>query len=331
MRRSAYLLSVLLLVGCSPSLVKAEILMMADLNTEQIGALDRKRTVVLLTGGILEQHGPYLPSFSDGYQNEYVTKRLADAIASRPGWNAVVFPTIPLGTGGANEIGGRFHFAGTYAVRSTTLQAVFMDLATDLGEQRFRWIFVIHGHGAPNHNRALDRAGDYFDTVYGGRMVHLLGRRLAPGSSAEEVYPEAVAERAGLDVHAGTSETSRLLFLRPDLVAERRKTAEPLRGGSWEDLRRIAQADDWPGYLSDPAVADARYGEVMLRRRTERVVEMALKILDGLDPATIARRHEVARSNPENLGIDRAALAREREISRAQARWLPNPGDLAPR
>ena len=37
------------------------------MNTEQIKALDREKTVVLLPVGILEEHRPYLPSFSDDY------------------------------------------------------------------------------------------------------------------------------------------------------------------------------------------------------------------------------------------------------------------------
>ena len=35
------------------------------MNTEQIKGLDREKTVVILPDGILEEHGPYLPSFSD--------------------------------------------------------------------------------------------------------------------------------------------------------------------------------------------------------------------------------------------------------------------------
>lgn len=44
----------------------------------------------------MEEHGPYLPSYSDGYQNERYTADLAAAIARRQGWTAVVFPAIPL-------------------------------------------------------------------------------------------------------------------------------------------------------------------------------------------------------------------------------------------
>lgn len=47
----------------------AQVLRVAELTSEEIHALDRATTVVILPGGILEQHGPHLPSFSDGYVN----------------------------------------------------------------------------------------------------------------------------------------------------------------------------------------------------------------------------------------------------------------------
>ena len=50
----------------------AQIYHVKDMNTEQIRALDRETTVVILPGGILEQHGPYLPSFTDGYMGNGV-------------------------------------------------------------------------------------------------------------------------------------------------------------------------------------------------------------------------------------------------------------------
>ena len=36
---------------------------LAELNTEQIRSFDRDRTAVLIPGGILEEHGPYLSVF----------------------------------------------------------------------------------------------------------------------------------------------------------------------------------------------------------------------------------------------------------------------------
>jgi creatinine amidohydrolase len=301
--------------------LEAQIHRLAEMNTEQIRALDRQRTVVLMPGGILEQHGPYLPSFADGYFNEWLTDRLARAITARPGWHVVIFPTIPLGVGGANEIGRKYDFPGTYAVRSTTLRSVLMDLAGELGDQGFRWIFVIHLHGAPNHNRAILQAGEFFRDTYGGHMVHLLG--LMPVFTAGEdwMLPEHKAED-GFTVHAGAGETSSLLAIRPELVDSAYRTAPPQTGRSWDDLVRIARADGWPGYFGSPRVARGEGGARDLAAMARAAAEWGLKILDGLDERTLPSFVDVVGSTPQNRSIDRDALEREARLRRVQEAWL---------
>jgi creatinine amidohydrolase/Fe(II)-dependent formamide hydrolase-like protein len=297
------------------------ILRLAELTAEQIRALERDRTVVLMPGGILEQHGPFLPSFADGFVNEWMTDRLARAVAGRPGWTALVLPTVPLGTGGANEIGGHFSFPGTYAVRSSTLRDVFVDLASELGDQGFRWLFVVHMHGAPLHNRALDEAGDFFRDTYGGRMVHLLGLMpvfLAGGGGA----PPDPAAPPDLDVHAGAAETSDLLALRPDLVAPGYRTARPLRGGDWSELVRIASDPAWPGYLGAPSEATAERGRAALEEWARAAIDHMLRILDGADERSIPRYGTVMAESAPNAEIDRAAAARERAREERLSAWL---------
>lgn len=318
-RFSALLFVLLILVPAGAA--KAQIHHVTKMNTEQIKALDRSRTVVLLPAGILEQHGPYLPSFSDGYLNEWVTQRLAEDIVARPGWRVLIFPTIPLGVGGANEIGRKHVFPGTYAVRSTTLRAVFMDLATELGEQGFRWVFIVHAHGAPNHNRILDQAGDYFRDTYGGRMVHLMGLLSLAGGWGGNLS-EVVRKEDGFSVHAGTVETSALLFLRPNLVSPLFNQAPTQTGQNWDDLIRLARAPGWPGYFGSPRLATAARGAQLLVGEANTAIEYALKILDGLDERQIPRLVDLASKNAANVGIDRDAIEREREIQKKQQAWL---------
>jgi creatinine amidohydrolase/Fe(II)-dependent formamide hydrolase-like protein len=187
------------------------------LNTEQIRALNRQTTVIIVPGGVLEEHGPYLPSYTDGYANERLTEVLAAAIAARSGWTAVVFPAIPLGSGGANVIGAKYSFPGSYGVRPAVLRAIFMDLATEFGEQGFRWIFVVHGHGGPQ-NRVLDEAGDYFRDTYGGHMVHLMGLRpakMAWDSVIQAEVPSTARVEDGFTVHAGLAEHSAIMAAPP--------------------------------------------------------------------------------------------------------------------
>jgi len=48
--------AVLLILVVVPA--TAQVLQVQDLNTQQIGELDRTKTAIILPGGILEEHGP---------------------------------------------------------------------------------------------------------------------------------------------------------------------------------------------------------------------------------------------------------------------------------
>jgi creatinine amidohydrolase/Fe(II)-dependent formamide hydrolase-like protein len=306
----------------------AQIYRVAEMNTDQIRALDRERTIVLLPGGILEQHGPYLPSFTDGYVSERATQTIAEAIVARPGWKALVFPVIPLGVSAANEIGGKYAFDGSYTVRSATLRAVFMDLATELGEGGFRKILVVHFHLAPSQSRVLDQAADYFSDSYGGQMVHLVGLMPVIVSYVGGAQKATESERAenGFGVHADLVETSINLFLRPDLVAAGHLNAPSLTGSSISELIPKAEEAAWPGYLGSPRHARADIGAAAISSVSSTMAELALKILDGFDYRQIPRYGDVTRNDPGNASIDRRALAHEQDNERKQAAWLKKKG-----
>jgi creatinine amidohydrolase/Fe(II)-dependent formamide hydrolase-like protein len=153
------------------SLASAQVLHFSDMNSTQIAELDRAKTVILIPGGILEEHGPYLPVHTDGYADRFYTEQLSRALAARSGWTIVIFPEIPLGFCGANCMGAKWNFPGSVTVRLVTFRAIYMDIAAALGEQGFRWIFVVHDHGDPRHNHALTQASDFFHDSYNGTMV----------------------------------------------------------------------------------------------------------------------------------------------------------------
>ena len=314
-----------------PVIAHAQVYPAAEMNTKQLAALDKARTVVILTGGILEQHGPYLPSGTDTYMNEWWAQSLAEAIAKRPGWKVILFPTIPLGTSGANVLGGKFAFPGTYTVRPETLRAAFMDLSSELGQQGFRWIFVMHNHGSPLHNLMLDQAGDYFHDTYGGRMINLPG--LLNGPSPRPLRTaEAGKEDGEFEVHAGMSETSRMLFLRPDLVPAGYAQAAPHTANSPADAVAAARADNWEGFIGSPPPASAPFGEQEMRQRGATYNKVALSILDGGDPRAIPRLSEMAMKSPDIRRVESATQNYYDEIARKQQAWLQkNQGGSAPR
>jgi creatinine amidohydrolase len=305
-------------------IASAQILRLSDLNTDQIRALDRQRTVVIIPGGILEEHGPYLPCYTDGFSDMAYSEALAKTIVARPGWTVVLFPQLPIGSNPANEIGNRWPFPGSFAVRISTVRVLYMDLADALGSQGFRWIFLIHKHGGPGNNRALDQASDYFHDIYGGVMVHLFGIGVITEASdtvQRQLLTEAQLKENGLSVHADASETSDLLFVRPDLVSANYRQARTLTGATFSDLRTLASRDDWPGYFGAPRLATASQGAKQFEARMAIINKYVLAILDGYDYRALPRYGD---KTPDALlpGGDPAVFKEEDAQAERQQQWL---------
>lgn len=283
------------LIVCTLVLTRAlpsQVMQVADLNTRQIRALDRSRTVIILQGGMLEEHGPYLPAFTDGVLSARLTTELAASIVKRrPGWTALVFPPISVGASGSNEIGRQFTFPGTYTVRPSTLRAAFVDLASELGEQGFRWVLLVHVHGSPLHIGALDDAADFFHETYGGTMVNLWGLLPVLGGWGGAMSVMTPAEKAadGLSLHAGMDEHSLMLHLRPDLVARDYRQATSVSGANYDEAFTVARREGWPGYLGAPQLATAAFGKRIWTAFAEAAVKTAVEILDGKDPGSYPR------------------------------------------
>jgi len=302
--------------------VAAQVLRIAEMNTRQIQALNLKKTVVLIPGGILEEHGPYMPSYTDGYAIDAYTQELARALVARPGWTVVLFPQIPLGNDPANTIGGKQVFPGSYPIRMATLRAVYMDLANELGDQGFRWIFLIHDHGAPNHHKALNQASDYFHDVYGGTMVHLFGLKpvfLCCGIE-DKVFSPKEREEEGFSVHAGAGEQSQILFLHPEFVPQDYREAKSLTGRDFADLVRISKTNGWPGYFGAPRLASAAIGAQGFALSSQKLNETALQILDGLDYSKIPRYAD--EMDPLDVAGEAAELEYEQVQEKRELDWL---------
>ena len=307
------------------SAAHAQVLRVAEMNTAQIRALDRSKTVVFLTGGMMEEHGPYLPAFTDGLLSERLAGELLKAfVEKKPGWTALVLPAINIGASGYNEFGGHYVFPGTYAARPSTLRALFMDLAEDLGEQGFRRIFVVHVHGSPHHIGALDDAGDYFRDIYGGQMVNLWGLLPVIGGWGRAVagLSDAIKKEEGASFHAGMDEHSLMLHLRPELVTPGYKSAPIVTGATPQASLEIARRADWPGYLGSPRQASAEVGERIWTSFAAAAVDHMLKILDGADPRRLPRYGDLMRKNPVFHEWIKTGEARDAERQARQQEWL---------
>lgn len=302
----------------------AQVVRIGDLNTEQIRALDRDRTVVILQGGMLEEHGPYLPAFTDGILSDRLAKEVAQGVAAKkPGWKALLFPPVSVGASGSNEIGKQYSFPGTYAVRPSTLRAIYMDLATELGEQGFKWIMVVHVHGSPLHIGALDEAGDFFHDTYGGQMVNLWGLLPVLGGwgSAMSIMTPQQKKDDGVSLHGGADEHSLMLYLQPSLVARGYKTAKSISGSNYDESFAVSKGADWPGYIGAPKHGSVALGRHIWTAFSGAALKTTLEILDGKDPSTYQRYLSFLVRNPLYQDWIKTSNDRDSTLAQKQSDW----------
>jgi creatinine amidohydrolase len=257
--------------------------LLEEMSTPVLDALDRARTVVLLTVSPLEAHGPHLPVGVDAFTARHFAQTIADRlVAARPGWTAVLAPTLHLGS-------FTFDTVGTVAVR----QRVVRDAVTDYGEAfaraGFRYIVVANGHGGPGHLAALEEASDLVSRRHGVTMASFTGHlawqfmrgRYAARIEAALGRPLSDEERRAFaeDAHGGWWETSLMLLLRPDLVDGSYKTLPPARY-SWPErlVPNYALRNGGQGYVGHPALADPAFG----RATSDVLMAEAMDIVDGL-------------------------------------------------
>lgn len=333
MKYNNLIISILMIIlhsSCQPenkntiSQIRNEgVYVVSELSSEKIKSLDKEKTIVLLTGGILEEHGPHLPIFTDGYWNEKFRDTLAKTIAYRPDLNVLVFPTIPLGNSGANDVGLKYSFHGTFTVRFETLRSLFMDLATELGEQGFKYIFVIHGHGAPNHQRAIDQAADYFNDTYHGKMVNLFGLNPVMEKWFSAQMTEEQKKEDGFSIHAGMTETSSMLYITPHLVDSNYKHAKPLTGNNMNDLMQIAKAPNWLGYFGSQRLASREFGIEAWNKNVKDYCNLVMDIIDNkINPDTIARFGNIMKESQEDVMLDSLSNIEEQRRKTLQTNWL---------
>jgi creatinine amidohydrolase len=307
---------------------RARIYKLEELRWPQIDSLDRERTMFILPTGMIEQHGPHLPVGSDTYgvlfEADGVASRVSNAL---PEWNVVLMPPLHYGEGGANEMGGIFVHPGTYGIRQSTLRSVVADIGAQVAQNGFKWIFVLTGHAPPHHSIAINDACDFVTESFRVTMLHISGHFRADAEVqsqgrrvAARHFSAAEIASFGRDVHAGVSETSVTLAIRPALVDSGYKKLPGLSGRTLEELWAIAASPGWPGYLSSPAKATAAYGREVEAWWIEGLSDLILRAARGENFSNAPRFPEP--DHPALAGPIRKVLENERAFEVKLVEWL---------
>jgi creatinine amidohydrolase len=253
-----------------------------------LDALDRARTLVVLTASPLEEHGPHLPLGVDAFTARHFAREVAERlVAARSGWSAVLAPTLYLGSFTLDGV-------GTVKIRPRVVRDVLVDYGRSLARAGFRYILVANGHAGPTHLTALDEAATIVSGQAGVTMASLSGHlswEFRSGRFLDRVEqalgrPLTAEERQAFadDAHGGWWETSMMLMLRPDLVDD---AYRDLPSATYSLPERLVP--NYPfrnggrGYVGHPAMADPAFAKAT----TEVLVAEAMELVDGLIAGTI--------------------------------------------
>jgi creatinine amidohydrolase len=262
-----------------------------ELSTPALDALDRERTVVVLTVSPLETHGPHLPVGVDAFTARHFAESIAGrVVAERPGWSAVLAPTLHLGS-------FTFDSVGTVKVRQRVVRDAVTDYGAALARAGFRFILVSNGHGGPGHLVALEEAAALVSRRYGVTMASftghlawefLRGRYLSKIEAALD-RPLSQDERAAFaeDAHGGWWETSIMLLLRPDLVDGGYRTLPAARYSLPDKIvPNYPLRNGGQGYVGHPALADPAFARATMDVLMGEAMAVVNGLLDGsIEPA----------------------------------------------
>lgn len=185
----------------------------AQMTGRAIQALDRERTVILLSCSPLEVHGPHLPTMADVREADGLLERSAEMLREK---HDITFVRLPWMWTAADVL----PHVGSIKFRPSTVSLVLSEIGESLARSGFRHVWVGSFHGGPRHVLALEKGCDDAHRKTGIGMISvfsLLVKRLTGGSSDLASLLAGIGgitkdELTG-DSHGGLVETSLLLHM----------------------------------------------------------------------------------------------------------------------
>jgi creatinine amidohydrolase len=251
-------------------------------------AVKKSEGLCVLPIGVLEKHGDHLPLATDMYIATAVAKKASEQT------NAVVFPYYFLG-----QIAEARHVKGTIAASHRLIMDALLEMCDEIHRNGFTKILLLSGHGGNGHFLpffaqqfpGINRPYAFY-TYYVHTMI-------------QSQYSE-VKDRWGFDHlsgHAGFSETSLMMHLRPDLVhIERAKVSQ---SDDMERLEHIKGQDVFTGFnwyasyphhfAGDPTGAAGEHGAIIFDMIVSNAVSVINSIkADAMSPKLINEYNKLA-------------------------------------
>lgn len=213
--------------------------------------------------GSMEQHGPHLPLSVD----TDIARSLVEAAAAR--YHGVVAPPLPFGARSLPQSGGGQLWPGTVFIPGDTLISVYRALIAGMANLGGDRLVVVNGHyeNEPFLFEAIDacrESGQLGSTKVTAFSWWSLVTNAWLDCNLKGTFPGWHAE------HAGLTETSLMLYLKPDVVRPVRPVHEtPPRAGI--HLHPFDPKSATDGVLSSTSGASSDIGRDLFEHVLEQI------------------------------------------------------------
>lgn len=211
-------------------------LILQELSWTDIKNYLKTNDMVIIPLGSTEQHGPHLPLGTDFYE----ALGMAKMISAQTG--VLVAPLTFIGYSSYHS-----GFPGTLSLQPETLEKVIFESVEWLLKYGFRRFLFFNYHGGNN--------------VVQTRVIHRINHQ-TPGIAVAIGHGSPIQNEEendeAMDWHAGVSETSLMLYLKPELVHLERAEKPVMRfTPQMEELRKLAEKEPslfsvWSSLLGVP-------------------------------------------------------------------------------
>ena len=237
---------------------------MVDMPWPEIEKTRDSGAIVLISVGVIEEHGPHMSCGTDLYLAHLGNYLLKNELEKK-GVTALIAPPIYWGIADITS-----DFPGTFTVSTETMKSLYFDVFRSLDKWGFKYIFLNNEHGEGKHNETLMEIVREVNSTMDIKAVLQLNQHEAKGKEDICVsinVPEMTdyvpsIEKRVIGIHADGGETGIMARIFPNLVDTlmadtliatdlSKKYDNPGEAGqAWEaNAREVTPL----GYFGDPA------------------------------------------------------------------------------
>ncbi|MBZ5606343.1 MAG: creatininase family protein, partial [Acidobacteriia bacterium] len=159
----------------------------------------------------IEQNGPGMALGKHLFLAHYIAQRIAEELG-----NALVYPTMPFTpTGDPVEKTGHMRFSGSVNVSEQAYGLIARDVAMSAIAAGFKNVALMSDHGGGGQE-ALKRVAADLDSIWKRKGVRVIYVPDLYFKEKEQMRAYLTEHKIPIDSHAGTDDTSEVMFVDKD-------------------------------------------------------------------------------------------------------------------